>query len=128
VHRTFLARDGSGKAPGKAKMMAGRAGIVRLVPDEGVTLGLGIGEGIETCLAVMQRFGWRPVWACGSAGAIARFPVLPGLALTIFADAGEAGADAAQQCAERWTAAGREVAIWTAPEDDFNTIAKERRA
>jgi hypothetical protein len=129
AHVTYLRADGSGKASGAAvKVMFGNAGIVRLVEDAEVTMGLGIAEGIETALSVMQRFQWRPVWACGSAGGIARFPVLPGIALTVFADAGEAGAKAAQQCAERWAAAGREVAIWTAPEDDFNTVttAKDR--
>jgi hypothetical protein len=106
VHVTYLCADGSGKAEGeRQKIMLGNAGIIRLVEDAEVTMGLGIAE------------------------AIARFPILPGIALTIFADAGEAGAKAAQQCAERWAAAGREVAIWTAPEDDFNalvTTAKDR--
>ncbi len=76
VHRTFLRADGAGKAPGQAKMMAGNAGVVRLVPDTEVTLGLGIAEGIETALQVMQGFGWLPVWAATSAGSIARFPIL----------------------------------------------------
>lgn len=61
VHRTFLRADGAGKASGKAKMMLGNAGIVRLVPDAEVTTGLGLAEGIETALSVMQGYGWRPV-------------------------------------------------------------------
>lgn len=98
VHRTFIRADGSGKAEGQAKMMAGAAGVIRLVPSEDVTLGLGLAEGIETALAVMQRTGWRPVWAASSSGAIGRFPALPGLeALTIFADTGAAGVGAAVQ-------------------------------
>lgn len=118
VHRTFLARDGSGKAPGDAKKMCGRAGIIRLVEDAEVTMGLGLAEGIETSLAVMQGFGWRPVWAGLSAGGMARFPVLQGIqALTLFADADDAGAgaDAARKCAERWAEAGREVTIAVPP-------------
>jgi putative DNA primase/helicase len=118
VHRTFLAHDGKGKAPGNAKMMAGNAGIIRLVPDEEVTGGLGIAEGIETALSVMQEFGWTPVWAATSAGGITRFPVLAGIeALTIFADADDngAGMKAAKACGERWANAGREATIASAP-------------
>ena len=125
VHRTFLRGDGNGKAEGQAKMMAGNAGVIRLVPDEDVTLGLGIAEGIETALAVMQRTGWRPVWAATSAGAMRRFPVLPGIeALTIFADTGEAGIGAATECAERWTAAEREARILAPPRDDWDDVTR----
>jgi hypothetical protein len=116
VHRTFLAPDGAKARPGPngepSKMMIGCGGIVRLVPDDDVTLGLGVAEGIETALAVMQRAGWSPVWATGSAGGMAGFPVLPGIvALTLFADADDKGAGlaAAEACARRWRAAGREA-------------------
>jgi len=121
VHRTFLAPDGRGKAPGQAKMMAGRAGVVRLVPDEEVSLGLGIAEGIETALAVAQFCGWAPVWAALSAGAITRFPILRGVeCLTICADGDAAGMGAARACAERWRDAGCEASILEAPAgEDF---------
>lgn len=131
VHRTFLARDGKGKAPGPmpAKMMAGNAGVIRLTPDAEVTTGLGIAEGIETGLSVAQGFGWRPVWAAGSAGSIGNFPVLSGIeAMTIFADTGEAGQRNARQCAARWMAAGLEARICTPPVGDFNDILRERAA
>jgi putative DNA primase/helicase len=131
VHRTFLARNGSGKAPGElpAKMMAGRAGVVRLVPDTGVTMGLGIAEGVETSLSVMQGFGWRPVWAATSAGMIRTFPVLPGIeALTVFADADGAGMEAAKACAARWREAGRETCVLAPPAGDFNDLSRERAA
>ncbi len=128
VHRTFLAPDGRGKAPGQAKMMAGHAGVVRLVPDEAVAAGLGIAEGIETSLRVMQSFGWSPVWAATSAGGIARFPVLRGVeALTIFADADDKGAGekAAMACAERWREAAKEATIFKAPPgEDFDDSAR----
>lgn len=125
VHRTFLAPDGSGKAPGQAKMMAGRAGVIRLVPDEDVTEGLGIAEGIETALAVMQRMDWQPVWAATSAGAIARLPALPGIeALTIFADRDGAGMAAATSCEECWQAAGAEVRVLAPPEGDFDDMTR----
>jgi putative DNA primase/helicase len=126
IHRTFLRPDGSGKAVGQAKMMLGDAGVIRLVPDEEVTYGLGLAEGIETALSVMQGAGWSPVWACGSAGAISAFPALPGIeALTIFADADAAGDKAARSCAERWVEGGKEVTIHRASEGrDWNDIGK----
>lgn len=132
VHRTFLTSDGSGKAPGPmaAKMMAGAAGVVRLVPDAEVTMGLGITEGIETGLSVMQSYGWRPVWAATSAGMIRTFPVLPSIeALTLFADADGAGMDSAEACAVRWAEAAREVEIIAPPAGlDFNDLQRDRAA
>ena len=133
VHITYLRADGSGKAKGeRPRIVLGRAGVVRLVPDVQVTLGLGLAEGIETGLAVMQAFRWRPVWAAGSAGRIADFPMLPGIeALTVFADTDDRGAgmDAAQACARRWAAAGRDARIIAARADtDFNDAVLGRAA
>ena len=57
VQRTFLARDGSGKAPVEPeRMMLGpcRGGVARLGDPGEVLL---VGEGIETCLAAMQATG-----------------------------------------------------------------------
>jgi putative DNA primase/helicase len=53
IHRTFLARDGSGKAPvDPQKMMIGpcAGGAVRLAPAAGTLM---VGEGIETSLSAM---------------------------------------------------------------------------
>lgn len=125
VHRTFLRADGTGKAEGQAKMMAGNAGVIRLVPDIDVAEGLGLAEGIETALAVMQHIGWRPVWAASSAGAIRGFPVLAGIeALTVFADTGAAGECAARDCAGRWTAARREARIVAPPIGDWDDATR----
>ena len=113
IHRTFLKPDGSGKAglPGGDKLMLGRSrgACIKLSPDEDVDLGLGIAEGIETGLAVLNA-GWAPVWATGSARGIEAFPVLSGIeCLTIFADAGEpecarpgAALNAGRQPGARW--------------------------
>lgn len=126
VHRTFLLADGSGKAPvgsngEPAKMMAGNAGVIRLSSDDEVTNGLGLAEGIETALACMQHGGWRPIWAAASAGAINRFPVLPGIeALTIFADADGPGLKAARACGERWATTGKEVRLLAPPAGDWH--------
>lgn len=112
VHVTYLRADGSGKADGpRPKIMLGGAGVVRLVEDAEVTMGLGLAEGIETALTILQR-GWSPVWAAGSAGVIRTFPVLGGIeALTIFADRDPRGLSAAADCATRWSAAGREGVV-----------------
>jgi putative DNA primase/helicase len=106
IHRTFLNPDGK-KIERK---MLGRQGVVRITPDEDLIYGLGISEGVEDALAVASDFGAS--WAATSAGAIERFPVLPGIDfITIFADADAAGARAAKACADRWVAAGKEARI-----------------
>ncbi|WP_413207001.1 toprim domain-containing protein [Rhodospirillum sp. A1_3_36] len=124
VHRTFLKPDGAGKADGPNKMMLGSAGVIRLNRDDDVTRGLGLSEGIETGLAVIG-VGWEPLWAAGSAGGIAKFPVLRGIqSLTIFADTGKAGQVAARECAGRWVNHGCEASIITPPAhlSDFNDL------
>jgi len=122
LHITYLLADGSGKAAGeRPKVMLGTAGVVRLVPDDDVTLGLGIAEGIETALAVMQRAGCRPVWAATSAGAIKRLPMLAGIeTMTVFADADGPGMAAARECCRRWAEAGREGRILAPPVGDWD--------
>lgn len=96
---------------------------IKLDPDEAVTTGLGVGEGIETCLLPYQ-IGWHPIWALGSSSAIANLPVLCGLEmLTIFADSDEhgAGEKAALACKARYEAAGIQVDVCPpAEEKDWN--------
>ncbi len=114
VHRTFLMRDGSDKAPiDRQKMMLGRGGVIRLDKWQGD--GLAIAEGIETSLSIAQRIGSWPIWVAGSAGMISTFPPLEGVALTIFSDADQAGRAAASVCMQRWAAAGREVRLYEPP-------------
>lgn len=117
VHRTALLPDGSGKAaPGKMMLGVALGAVVRLMPDEGVTTGLAVAEGIETALAVP----FRPIWACLSAGTMKVLPVLSGIeALTIFADQDKAGLDAANACGERWHASGAEVVMAAPLKGDF---------
>lgn len=91
LHRTYLARDGSGKAPlPKAKMMLGDVlrGAVRLAP---VAAGrLGVAEGIETAVAAAILFG-LPVWATLSTAGMRAFVPPTGIVeLVVFADAGDA--------------------------------------
>ncbi|MCJ2037615.1 toprim domain-containing protein [Methylobacterium sp. E-041] len=129
VHRTALAPDGT-KVGRKMFGPAGGA-AVKLDPDDAVTRGLAIGEGVETCLAARQ-LGILPAWALGSVGAIRTFPVLPGIeALTILCetDDGGASAAAARECGARWHAAGRDVILATprVPGDMNDAIREARR-
>lgn len=97
-------------------------------PDEEVLRGLFLAEGLETALAAMS-IGLRPIWACGSAAVMRRFPVLSGIeSLMILADhdANDAGDRAARETEQRWRAAGREVrTIIRDTPGDFNDALKE---
>ena len=80
IHRTFLNEDGTKRE----RKMLGKQGMVKLTPDEEVTLGIGITEGVEDGLAVLLS-GWAPIWAATSAGSLAKFPIFHGIeSLTIF--------------------------------------------
>ena len=115
LHFTRLAADGHGKARTDRDKLLLRGhrkqgGAIRLWPDEAVTHGLAIAEGIESALAAAHLY--VPVWAAIDAGNLAALPVLVSIAsLVIFADHDAAGIKAAQQCARRWYQAGREVRI-----------------
>jgi hypothetical protein len=113
IHRTFL--DGAGRKLDRKMLGRARGAAIKLDADENVTLGLHIGEGIETCLAAWLA-GFRPVWALGSATAIAAFPAVSGVqAITVLGEVGDGGANhrAAQACAARWIEAGREALMVT---------------
>lgn len=101
-----------------------KAGAVcRLWPDDAVTAGLGVAEGIETALSLAHAF--QPVWACIDAGNLAQLPVLPGVgALVVAQDRDPAGEKAAAECAARWVAAGCEVAVTGQTDNDINDVAQ----
>ena len=130
IHRTFLARDGGGKAPADpAKMMLGpcRGGAVRLADPDDVLM---VGEGIETCLAAMQASG-LPAWAALSTGGLAALilPPLPVAGEVMIAadnDASGAGIRAAREAAARWHKEGRTVRIALPPKigTDFNDMLR----
>jgi putative DNA primase/helicase len=126
IHRTFL--DGEGRKLDRKVLGRARCAAIKLDADEGVTLGLHIGEGLETCLAA-RLAGFRPVWALGSASGIAAFPVLAGVeAITVLGEVNDGGANhrAAQACAARWIEAGQEAFI-VAPLSgaDLNEVWRE---
>jgi hypothetical protein len=125
VHRTFLARDGGGKAPvDPAKTMLGpcRGGVVRLGEPGAMLM---VGEGIETCLAAMQATG-NAAWAALSTSGL-RSLELPRHVrdVIVLADGDEPGEAAAQNCARRWKREGRRVRIARPPQGmDFNDLLK----
>jgi phage/plasmid primase-like uncharacterized protein len=123
IQRRFLKDDGS--KDGEAWSLGSSAGTVwKLSPDEDVTHGLGIAEGHADALAVFND-GWMPIWATGGTQAMAGFPVLGGIeSLTIFADNDGPGRTAAETCAQRWRARGREVGIVRPPAKDFAELVR----
>ena len=129
LHRTYLADDGSAKAPvdNPRKMLASIAGgAVRLanLTDDHV---VGLAEGIETALSVMAACARLPVWATLSTSNLEQ-GVLPAEARTVVLladhDPSNAGARAAATAAARLHAEGRRVFIAMPPKqgDDFNDL------
>jgi hypothetical protein len=127
IHRTFLTRDGAGKAPvDPSKMMLGpcRGGAVRLAASRDILM---VGEGIETCLAAMQATDY-PAWAALSTSGL-RTLDLPDVVrdVIVLADGDEPGEAAAWDCAGRWRREGRRVRIARAPWGmDFNDLLMSR--
>ncbi len=129
IHRTWLAPDGSGKAPvEKNRMMLGTVagGAVRLLPLGDSTF-LGMGEGIETVLAVRPACAGLPLWSVLSAGNLEQV-VVPDQVRTVIIfvdnDLSGTGLKAAQRAAAIHHAAGRRVWIAMPPTagDDFNDL------
>lgn len=125
VHRTWLARDGRGKAPVVPnKMGLGRwsGGAVKLAPPSEHLL---VGEGIETCLAAMQATGVG-AWAALSTSGLMNLELPPEVRrVTVLADNDpvnpktgvKPGEAAARAAASRWRNQGRAVAVATPPDE-----------
>jgi putative DNA primase/helicase len=130
LHRTWIRGDGTKADVQPARMLLGghrkSGGVIRLWPDEWVTTGLGIAEGIESALSLAHAH--EPVWSCIDAGNLATLPALLGIeSLVIAVDHDPAGITASEACAERWTAAGKSVHLIMAqqPGHDLNDLAQE---
>ena len=129
IHRTFLARDGAGKAPvDRQKMMLGpcRGGSVRLADPSHALM---VGEGIETCLAALRATG-HPTWAALSTSGLKSLDLPEHVRdVMVLADADEPGELAARNCAWRWKHEGRRVWIARPPYGkDFNDLLMGRVA
>jgi putative DNA primase/helicase len=125
VLRTFLARDGGGKAPvDPAKMMLGpcRGGAVRLGEPGAVLM---VGEGIETCLAAMLATG-NAAWAALSTSGLRSLDLPRDIRdVIVLADGDKPGEAAAKECAQRWKREGRRVRIARPPHGmDFNDMLR----
>ena len=123
IHRTFLARDGRGKAPvDPSRMMLGlcRGGAVRLGEPQGTLL---VGEGIETCLAAMQATGC-PAWAALSTAGVRALDLPVAVReVIVLVDGDDPGEAAASASAWRWKRQGRRVRLARAPRGlDFNDL------
>jgi hypothetical protein len=127
----YLRPDGADRLRDpKGKTSWGRAGgsAVLLSSFDDVTMGLVVGEGLETGISLLME-GLGPVWCCGGAGNLASFPVLAGIEyLTIAADADEPGQKAADAVAARWREAGREAVILAPLMGDWADDRRERTA
>jgi putative DNA primase/helicase len=124
ILRTALTK--TGEKIGRMALGAKASAAIKLTADPDVTLGLAVGEGLETVLSAMQ-LGFSPAWALSDAGNLRRFPVLSGIeCLIIIVDNDESGTGqrAAHECSSRWTSAGREVfrIIPDRRGDDMNDI------
>ena len=136
VNRLFLDASSAGRVTKIRGMMLGQAGAMMLSdwdelfygrePDEG-PVRLLVCEGLETGLAIKQGGPGRQVWALGSAGAIARLPVLFGVGhLVICADNDPPdpktnlppGLSSAIDCAKRWNASSHQKATIVLPEQE----------
>jgi putative DNA primase/helicase len=121
IHRTYLRRDGLGKAdvdPVKMALGPIAAGAVQLAPAADQVL---IGEGIETALSAMQATG-IPAWAAlGTAGLRALDLPEHIRHVTVLADSDPPGIAAANDAAWRWAGQRRDVRIAHPPTGkDFN--------
>lgn len=128
LHRTWIRADGAKADVKPPRLLLGhhskQGGVVRLWPDDYVTHGLAVAEGIETALSMAHAYS--PVWACIDAGNLGALPVLGGVeTLVIGADNDPAGAKGAEKCAERWWAAGAEVLITEQKQNDLNDVLTE---
>jgi phage/plasmid primase-like uncharacterized protein len=129
LHRTWIKADGTKAEIDAPRLLLGKhrkaGGVIRLFPDDAVTAGLAVAEGVETALTVALAF--KPAWSLIDAGNLAAFPMLVGIeSLLIAADNDPTGLRAAEQCAGRWHAAGREVRICKSPTpgQDLNDYAR----
>jgi len=130
IHRTYLAHNGSGKAPvEKPRKIVSKHGAsphIRLTP---ITTVMGIGEGIETALAAMKLFK-VPTWSVLSTYGITTFePPSEIKRLIVFADndANGAGQKAAYELAARLSGQlAVEVKLPDLPSMDWNDVLRRR--
>lgn len=122
LHRTWITATGKADLETPRLPLAKHTlqnGVIRLWPDDEVTTGLCIAEGIETALSM--AWAYAPAWSTIDAGHLAKFPVLDGIeTLLIARDMDPAGIAAADKCATRWAEAGRKTLLTNQATNDIN--------
>ncbi len=129
IHRIWI-RAGESKAVKKMRLGGSELPVcIRLWPDEDISIGLGIAEGVESALAAASMF--TPMWSTIDAGQMAKFPLLPGVeSLTIFADYDKAGYPAAKAAWLRYLQAGVNANFLRSPRvgEDVNDMVLRAEA
>ncbi|MGE0108170.1 MAG: toprim domain-containing protein [Bdellovibrionales bacterium] len=128
IHRIWLALDGKSKADvPKAKMMLGpvAGGAVHLGQKANELVG--VSEGIETGLAVVQSVPHLPVWASLSTSGMEKLRLPSNIRRVILLadnDKSGAGLRSAEATAKRLVSEGRRVWIAMPPQagEDFNDL------
>ena len=121
VHRTWLARDGFGKAPVDTPRRAMGDLLGHAVRFGVATDVLAAGEGIETVLSARSVLPRMPMLAAGSATHLAAVLFPQGLRrLYILRDRDSAGSVACDRLSERATSAGIETVLLSPRQRDFN--------
>ncbi len=97
IHRTGITIDGRKRF--KTRQMLGPTRGSAIMFDDVCSVleanSVVIAEGVETALS-MRTLGWWPVWALGSAGAIAAFEPIPNVSKLIIAGENDAASRAAR--------------------------------
>ena len=121
VHRIRVDRPDLWPKTERAMLGPVKGAAVKLVP---ITDTLAVAEGVETALAA-SLLGHGPAWALGSAGAVERLPVLPGIErLILLAENNEASVSATTACGHRWLRAGRKATrVW--PDRGYDDLNDE---
>ena len=122
LHRTWITETGKAEVSPSRMLLGGHTskhGVIRLYPDDQVTTGLGIAEGIETALSLAHEY--LPVWAAISGNNMGSMPVLNGIeCLVVAVDADDAGRSAAENLSRRWYEAGISVKQARVEHGDLN--------
>lgn len=108
IQRTALTSDGR-KIARRSLGIAGGSAIMldKVIPGET----LAVAEGFETALTG-RMLGYGRSWALGSAGELAKFPVIEAVSeLLIHLECDVVNVRAAHRCADRWRATGKRVSF-----------------
>jgi hypothetical protein len=126
VHRTWLAEDGSGKAPVEVQRRAMGELLGNAVKIDAPGECLVIGEGLETMLSFREALPGLPVWAALSAAHLGAVDLPKGVRqLYIARDLDDVGWGAAEKLSMRARDAGISVSVLEPRLGDFNDDLRE---